>query len=423
MPLRNRNTQGGKSVSSDLAPRTSRTGSGQINDNWVGVFPPMPIPTFGSVTPTSGGWTVSITNYDSAATYLLTTTAGSVSQTSGTITQTGLGNNASATVTVTVSKTGFSSSIAVIAGTSQSKLDTPTLSASTSAAGGFTFTITNYDAANTYTLSTSAGSVSRSGATITQSGLGNSASATVSVTANRTGFVSSDTATRAGTSFSQLATPTLSAATSAAGGFSLTINNYDASNSYTVTTNSGSVSRSGSTITVSGLGNGASATVSVTATRAGFVNSVTATQAGTSFSQLATPTFSITATTCSGFTASITNYDAANTYTQSVSAGSVSRSSGTLTVTGLAKGQGSTITVNATRSGFVGSSGAVSSSSYAACTSCSNVGSSVEFCGCFDGIQWNYNIVFRAGNPAGCCPSDCPAIVSSCYSTGGVGVC
>jgi len=200
MPLRNRNTQGGKSVSSDLAPRTSRTGFGQINDNWVGVFPPMPIPTFGSVTPTFGGYTVPITNYDSAATYVITTTAGSASQTSGTITQSGLGNNVSATVTVTVSKTGFTTSIAVIAGTSQTQLATPTLSGATATTGGFTFTITNFDGANTYTISTSAGSVSRSGGTITQSGLANGASATVSVTASRSGFVSSGTATRTGTS-------------------------------------------------------------------------------------------------------------------------------------------------------------------------------------------------------------------------------
>lgn len=201
MPFINRNTQGGTSVSSgSLAPRSNRTGTGQVDERWVGVLPPMPIPTFGSVTPTSGGWTAPITNYDSAATYVLTTTAGSVSQTSGTITQTGLGNNASATVTVTVSKTGFSSSVAVIAGTSQSKLATPTLSGASATTGGFTFTITNYDAANTYTISTSAGSVSRSGSTITQSGLANGASATVSVTASRTGFVTSDTATRTGTS-------------------------------------------------------------------------------------------------------------------------------------------------------------------------------------------------------------------------------
>jgi hypothetical protein len=32
-------------------------------------------------------------------------------------------------------------------------------------------------------------------------------------------------------------------------------------------------------------------------------------------------------------------------------------------------------------------------------------------------------VVFRAGNPAGCCSADCPAIIGSCYSTGSVGVC
>jgi hypothetical protein len=74
------------------------------------------------------------------------------------------------------------------------------LSGATSTNGGFTFTITNYDAANSYTVSTSAGSASQTGGTVTQSGLGYSTSATVSVTATRSGYVSSATATRTGTS-------------------------------------------------------------------------------------------------------------------------------------------------------------------------------------------------------------------------------
>jgi hypothetical protein len=139
--------------------------------------------------------------------------------------------------------------------------------------------------------------------------------------------------------------------------------------------------------------------------------------------KLVDPTLSVTATTCSGFTVSITNYLAINTYTVSASAGSVSRTAGTITVTGLAKGQSSTITVTASRAGFISSSAAITSSSQAACSSCSFASSSIEFCGCFDGIQWNYNVTFQSGNPSGCCPADCPAIVSSCYSTGSVGVC
>ena len=119
MPNINRNTQGGTSVSSgSLAPRTNRTGTGQIHSNWVGT----------------------------------------------------------------------------------SALDTPVLSAATSISGGFTFTITNYSALNTYVLSTTAGSASQTSGTVTQSGLGYSTSATVSVTATRSGFVTSATETRAGTS-------------------------------------------------------------------------------------------------------------------------------------------------------------------------------------------------------------------------------
>jgi hypothetical protein len=139
--------------------------------------------------------------------------------------------------------------------------------------------------------------------------------------------------------------------------------------------------------------------------------------------KLADPTFSVTATTCSGFTVSITNYSGSNTYSVSVSAGSVSRTAGTITVTGLAKGQSSTVTVSVTRAGFDASSGTISSSSYGTCSSCSFAYSQTEFCGCFSGIQWNYDITFRSGNPAGCCPDDCAALIGSCYSTGSVGVC
>jgi len=85
-------------------------------------------------------------------------------------------------------------------GSAEIKLSTPTFSATTAANGGWTATITNYDAANTYTLSTTSGSVSRSGSTITASGLSNGSSSTVSVYASRTGFATSSTGTVTGTS-------------------------------------------------------------------------------------------------------------------------------------------------------------------------------------------------------------------------------
>ena len=167
---------------------------GAVGGTYSGVAP-----TMGSATSAVGGWTATITNYDAAFTYSATTTAGSVSLSTSTITQSGLSNGASSTVTVTTTRSGFESATGTVSGSAQNVLATPTLSGATGTYGGFTFTITNYDAANTYTVTTSAGSVSRSGGTITQAGLANGASATVSVTASRSGFATSATATRAGT--------------------------------------------------------------------------------------------------------------------------------------------------------------------------------------------------------------------------------
>ena len=235
----------------------------------------------------------------------------------------------------------------------------PTMGAATGAAGGWTATITNYDAAYSYTATTTAGSVAAiTSSTITQSGLGNNVSSTVTITTTRSGYESAS-GTVSGTSFSQLATPTLGSATSAVGAFSLTITNYDAANGYTVTSTAGTPSRSGSTITVSGLGNGASATVSVTATRAGFVNSATATQSGSSLNQVATPTFGSYTINYPGgrykYKVSIANYDAANTYTVSVSAGSFTRTNELITVTGSADSQSITVYVTASRAGYANS--------------------------------------------------------------------
>ena len=78
-------------------------------------------------------------------------------------------------------------------------LATPILNSAIQQSGGFYFTIDNYNASNTYNISTTAGSVSRSGNTITVSGLSEGQSATVTVGATRSGYGNSDTSTRTGT--------------------------------------------------------------------------------------------------------------------------------------------------------------------------------------------------------------------------------
>jgi hypothetical protein len=82
-------------------------------------------------------------------------------------------------------------------------LATPTLSSATSQSGGFFFTINNYDASNTYVLSTTSGSISRSGSLVTVSGLSSGASATATVRATRSGYGDSASATRTGSALSQ----------------------------------------------------------------------------------------------------------------------------------------------------------------------------------------------------------------------------
>ena len=157
-------------------------------------------PTFSATTPTTGGWTATVSNYSALWTYTATTTAGSVTVVAGAITQSGLADGASATATITATRSGYTTTSGDVTGTSTPKLPTPTFSGYYSAAGGWGVNIANYDAANTYTVSTTAGSVSRTGAAITQTGLGYSVSTSVSVYAARASWITSSTASQGGTS-------------------------------------------------------------------------------------------------------------------------------------------------------------------------------------------------------------------------------
>lgn len=120
MPSRNRNTQGGKSVVSDLSPRTHRVASNQIHTNWIGSLPAFTIPILSSYSyGADGAFQFTITNYDATATYTLSTNNGSISRSTNTVTVSGLGNGGTATATVTATKTGYSSSSNQITGQSK----------------------------------------------------------------------------------------------------------------------------------------------------------------------------------------------------------------------------------------------------------------------------------------------------------------
>jgi hypothetical protein len=240
------------------------------------------------------------------------------------------------------------------------KLPTPTFSASSGASGGYTFTILNYDATVAYSFSVdNGGSATQASGVVTVTGLGNNVTATCTVTANKNGFLTNSASTT-GTSFTQLATPTFGASSGTTGGYTFAISNYSALNTYSFSvTNSGSATQNAGTVTVTGLADATTATCTVTASRAGFVaNSANTT--GTSFTRLATPTYiNYQAGATPGrfrFNVSIGNYDVANTYAISVSAGSFTRSGAVITVSGLADSQSSTVYITASRTGFATSS-------------------------------------------------------------------
>lgn len=110
MPSIYQNVSGGKSVSgSDLAPRSLRRATGQIHANWVGSMV-VDTPVLATASAQNASFTVAISNYDSAATYNLSTSAGSISRSGSTITVSSLSASASATITVTASKSGFDTS-------------------------------------------------------------------------------------------------------------------------------------------------------------------------------------------------------------------------------------------------------------------------------------------------------------------------
>ncbi|WP_180856380.1 Ig-like domain-containing protein, partial [Flavobacterium panici] len=217
----------------------------------------------------------------------------------------------------------------------------PTLSAVTqptcSTATG-SFTISNYSASNTYTISPSTG-VTQSAGTVTAP----AGSYTVTATANgctsaasSAAVINAQPATPAVPTLSAVTQPTCSTATG-----SFTISNYSASNTYAVSPSTG-VTQSGNTITapagsytVTAAANGCTSAAS----SAAVINAQPATPAVPTLSAVTQPTCS---TATGSFT--ISNYSASNTYAVNPSTGvtqsgnTITAPAGSYTVTATANG-------------------------------------------------------------------------------------
>lgn len=343
------------------------TGNGEVTS--AALDAPL-TPTFGTPTPTDGGFTATITNYNGSYDWTPTATAGTPTiDTSGspTLVVTGLAVGQSSTVTVTTSQEGYQDGQAQVTGTSLMAALTPAFGTPTPTDGGFTVPITNYDAAYSWEESVSAGSVELNNAgLLTVSGLADGQEVTVTVNTEREGYFNG-TNTVNGSSLNTELTPTFGTPVAADGSFSVPITNYSASYEWSLQATAGTptIDTSGApTLVVNGLAVGQSSTVTVGTTREFYLPG-SAQVSGSSLQAAMNPTFGTVVRTADGFTAPITNYTADFTWNASASVGSaavvVSGQNAEVVVTGLSSGgQRSTATVTTTRLGYFGGTAQVS---------------------------------------------------------------
>ena len=231
-------------------------------------------PTFAALTSTADGFTVQVSNYDAEFTWDVATTAGSASiNGTGLIAVTGLGAGQSATITVTASRAGFNDGSAEVTGSANvGAALTPEFGAVSSTSDGFTVQVSNYDAVYVWEVSASAGNAAINGSgLITVSDLTPSQSATVNVTASRTGYESGAAEISGTASVGVALTPEFDGVVSTADGFTVQVSNYDAGFTWDVTPTAGTATISSSgLITVVGLTSGQSSVLTVSTTRSGY---------------------------------------------------------------------------------------------------------------------------------------------------------
>ena len=277
-------------------------------------------PAVSTVTQTTDGFSFAITNPDLSAGYTVAATAGVAVLSGTTVTVTGLAAGGSADVTVTATKSGHVTTRTVVSASALLVGITPLFGAPTRTADGFTFTISNFDASGSYLLSSTVGTATISGSTVTVSGLTPDAAATVTVTVSHAGYTDA-LATQSGTALSAGTAPVLSDVVATADGFTFTIANFDPALTYStlldpsagvvtvVTTGAGA-----GTGTVSGVAPGASVTLTVTAIDPG-VSAASATASATVLVPSTAPLVSAGTPLAGGYRFTITNYDSAQSYT------------------------------------------------------------------------------------------------------------
>jgi titin len=237
------------------------------------------IPVLGATTATNDGYTASITNYSSLFSWVAGLETGTASitpvdSTTATLRVGGQNGGGSVLTKVTTRRQGYADGVSYIRSTATNPGLLPLFGASVQALDGFSVQLSNYDPAYTWTVTSSAGTVSLSNSgLVTVKGMASGATAVVSVKTSRTGYFDVLGTTTGYAAVGNAITPRFGLTSSNATGFTVQISNFDTGFAWAgVGTNGESVtvSRTG-LVTVTGVTALRNSVVTISASKSGYV--------------------------------------------------------------------------------------------------------------------------------------------------------
>ena len=323
-------------------------------------------PTFDPLVPLNNSFTVQISNYDRNFTWTASSSVGTATISStGLVTVSGLSGGQNAVLTVNSQRSGYMNGMTQLNAYSLTGVAlVPTLATPVKIPLGFTSQITNFDNQFTWSVVTDIGQVSIGGTgLVTVTGVPAGSTATVTVTSNRTGYVSgSRSISSTGGNGSGLVAQ-FSEVIQTADGFTTQISNFDNSFTWSYSSTAGRASLSATGfITVAGLRPGAEATVTIKAMRTGFSDGVGSTTGKAKTAIGSPPILGPIASAVNGFSFSITNFDPSFIWSAISTFGivGVNTTSGRVTLNGLQPGQSASVSVTASKTGYTSSSSVTS---------------------------------------------------------------
>ena len=300
------------------------------------------------------GFTVTVSNYDPAFSWGITSSQGTssyrlpTSNTPFSIAVRNLPLGSSATLTVTTTRAGYANGVATVVGYSKSPALVPALSEPTPIAYGFTMQVTNYDSNFQWQVNAAyvTSSISDTGL-VTLTGIYDSSQVLATVTTTRNGYAAG-TASRYGSALPLAPglTPTFSTWTKTKAEISAQITNFDQAFTWTLNTHgtgNASISDTG-LIEVSGLTAGQEVWLIVTSSR--YACETKQQDAFVlSLKDEVNPEFGEVTSTQDGFSVQVTNFTDQLYWRADSNIGSAAILDGLVSVWDLAPGQSATVTV------------------------------------------------------------------------------